>query len=234
VTVSTVFRRPEPATRTQTWRLSLRCPCPHSARVPLPSTYLPHDEPSVRRGRTVRFESLTLGLAGTNPRSPWKRSATMLLQAHRHHRAFGSTTRNAISTHPSHRGPQWHTAPNLRAPRCVSNTAPRCSPAGTSTTYSPRLDRIRRCVSLFSESSRNMCGVLALARPSSIPCPHWSGPLVVSTSDIGHRRLHVWRECLSHAHRVHHGASTAARPNDIRRGRAAQQPPDEPGSSHRR
>jgi hypothetical protein len=58
-------------------------------------------------GRAGKFESLTLGLAGTNPRFPWKPSATMLT-----YRLTGttedseSTTTNPTSINPDHRGPQ--------------------------------------------------------------------------------------------------------------------------------
>ncbi len=60
-------------------------------------------------GRAGRFESLTLGLAGTNPRFPWKPSTTMLtyrLTGTTEH--SGSTTTNPISIRPSHQGPQPH------------------------------------------------------------------------------------------------------------------------------
>ena len=58
-------------------------------------------------GRAGRFESLTLGLKGTNPRFPWKPSTTMLtyrLVSTTEH--SGSTTTNPITIHPNTDGPQ--------------------------------------------------------------------------------------------------------------------------------
>lgn len=57
-------------------------------------------------GRAGRFESLTLGLAGTNPRFPWKPSATMLT-----YRLIGTTEDFGVDHdepdqhRPDHRGP---------------------------------------------------------------------------------------------------------------------------------
>jgi len=48
--------------------------------------------------RAGRFESLTLGLTGTNPRFPWKPSTTMLTyRLIGTTEASGSTTTNPIS-----------------------------------------------------------------------------------------------------------------------------------------
>ena len=72
-------------------------------------------------------KNLTLGLDGTNPRFPWKPSATMLIyRLTGTTEASGSTTTNATSLRLSKRRQQEQPAPNLRAPRCASKTAPHC------------------------------------------------------------------------------------------------------------
>ena len=56
------------------------------------------DADGVRRGEGREIQNLTLGLEGTNPRFPWKPSATMLsyrLKAPQS--TSGSTTTNHIS-----------------------------------------------------------------------------------------------------------------------------------------
>jgi len=78
-------------------------------------------------GRAGEFKNLTLGLDGTNPRFPWKPSATMLIyRLTGTTEASGSTTTNATSLRPSERRQQEQPAPNLRPPRCASKTAPHC------------------------------------------------------------------------------------------------------------
>jgi hypothetical protein len=78
-------------------------------------------------GRAGKFKSLTLGLDGTNPRFPWKPSATMLIyRLTGTIEASGSTTTNTTSLRPSKHHHQEQPAPNLRAPWCASKTAPRC------------------------------------------------------------------------------------------------------------
>lgn len=58
-------------------------------------------------GRAGRFESLTLGLAGTNPRFPWKPSTPMLTYRLASTTEYsGSTTTNPISIRHDHREPQ--------------------------------------------------------------------------------------------------------------------------------
>ena len=65
----------------------------------LTQTYLPStDQPASVAGRAGRFESLTLGLYGTNPRFPWKPSTAMLTyRLIGTTQASGSTTTNPIS-----------------------------------------------------------------------------------------------------------------------------------------
>jgi hypothetical protein len=69
-------------------------------------------------GRAGKFESLTLGLAGTNPRFPWKPSATMLtyrLISTTEH--SGSTTTNQASIRPSQ--PQLQPASGAESSRTL-------------------------------------------------------------------------------------------------------------------
>jgi len=78
-------------------------------------------------GRAGRFKSLTLGLDGTNPRFPWKPSVTMLnYRLTGTTEQIGITTTNPTSLRPSQHSRQQQPAPNLRAPRCASTTAPHC------------------------------------------------------------------------------------------------------------
>jgi hypothetical protein len=77
-------------------------------------------------GRAGKFKNLTLGLEGTNPRFPWKPSATMLtyrLKAPQ--RQSGSTTTNQTSVHPASNndsGDRRQSSPTMVRPK----TAPRC------------------------------------------------------------------------------------------------------------
>ena len=67
-------------------------------------------------GRAGRFKSLTLGFDGTNPRFPWKPSATMLT-----YRLTGTTEAIGIDhderdrSPPPPAGPARATTPNLHA-----------------------------------------------------------------------------------------------------------------------
>ena len=86
------------------------------------------NEHSVRRGEgREKIESLTLGLVGTNPRFPWKPSATMLT-----YRLSGTTEATGVDHDEPHQYPptsppqQRPATSNLRAPRCASKTAPVC------------------------------------------------------------------------------------------------------------
>src|SRR5574337_929293 len=80
VTVSTVLRRPTPATRTHTLAsfFEISSPAHRACTTSMTLDSLPTAYRVSVAGRAGRFESLTLGLDGTNPRFPWKPSATML------------------------------------------------------------------------------------------------------------------------------------------------------------
>jgi hypothetical protein len=72
-------------------------------------------------GGQGKFESLTLGLDGTNPRFPWKPSVTMLTyRLTGTTEQIGITTTNPTSLRPSQHRQQAQPAPNLRAPWCAS------------------------------------------------------------------------------------------------------------------